>query len=442
VADRDVADANGNGPLMRPVLAVTVAAFVTVALAATPAVAATRAVTAQAQAADAAFLAYAPAPAGGAGALCLVDTGVNTNPDTQPGLLSATAVDGGAGGDVDPDGHGTTMAMIAGAAGQGMIGAWPQLKIVSVRATDVPTPGQEPTFQFDDYTYGMSRCSTLASSYHIRAIDLALSSAIPPTPDQAAAFANEVGVAQGQNVAVLAAAGNQPGAVEEPAAEPGVFAVGASTAQADTLSGGVPGSPCNFTATQDLTFYAPGCGLDEADPLTDQPTCCGNGTSQASAFAAAVLVALMSYDPTLTYEKAEQLLVSTTTDGNLNVAAAFEADGLSAIVAAGNANIPTPPAPAPTTTPPTAAPTTAAKPAPSGLVVTQARWKAGVLTLVVTGLGKGRLSIQLDYVHHRPRDLSTRRARILIRTSRPRLVLLRVFVGKHESGSPLTAHVT
>ena len=116
------------------------------------ALAATPAVTAQAQAADAAFLAYAPAPAGGAGALCLVDTGVNSNPDTQPGLISATAVDGGTGNDVDPDGHGTTMAMIAGGAGHGMIGAWPRLKIVSVRATDVPQPGQEPTFQFDDYT--------------------------------------------------------------------------------------------------------------------------------------------------------------------------------------------------------------------------------------------------------------------------------------------------
>ena len=30
------------------------------------------------------------------------------------------------------------MAMIAGAAGQGMIGAWPQIKIVSVRATNAP----------------------------------------------------------------------------------------------------------------------------------------------------------------------------------------------------------------------------------------------------------------------------------------------------------------
>jgi hypothetical protein len=426
---------------MRPLCAITVTAIAAIAVAATPAGAgaATPAVTAQAQAADAAFLAYAPAPAGGAGALCLVDTGVNANPDTQPGLVSASAIDAGSGDDVDPNGHGTTMAMIAGAAGQGMVGAWPQIKIVSVRATDAPSPGQEPTVEFDDYTRSMDRCSTLASSYHVHAIDLALSSTIPPTPDQAQSFANEVGVAHGQNVAVLAAAGNQPGAVEEPAAEPGVLAVGASTAQADALSAGIPGSPCNFSATQDLTFYAPGCGIDQADPSTDQPTCCGNGTSQASAFAAAVLVALMSYDPTLSYAKAEQLLVSTATDGNLDVAAAFEADGLSAIVTAGNANIPKSTTPAPS---PTAPPSTGTKPTTQGLVVHQARWKAGVLTLVVSGLGKGRLSVQLDYAHHRPLKLSTRHTRTLIRTGRPRLVLLRVFIGKHESGRPLTAHVT
>ena len=302
--------------------------------------AATPAVTAQAQAANAAFLAYAPAPTGGAGALCLVDTGVHANPDTTPGLISATAVDGGSGDDADPDGHGTSMAMIAGAAGQGMIGAWPQIKIVSVRATNVPAPGQEPTFGFNDYTYGMVRCLTLATQDHIHAIDLALSSTIPPSPDQAQNFTNEIGVANGQNVAVLAAAGNSPGAIEEPAVEPGVFAVGASTAQGDQMSLTSPGSPCNFTATQGLTFYAPGCGLDIADPFTDQPSCCGNGTSQASAFAAGVVVALMSYDPNLTYTKAEQLLVSTATDGNLNVTAAFQADGLGSIVTAGNANVP------------------------------------------------------------------------------------------------------
>ena len=49
-----------------------------------------------------------------------------------------------------------------------------------------------------------------------------------------------------------------------------------------------------------LTFYAPGCYLDTINPSTDTPRCCGNGTSQASAYTAGVLVALRSYDPALT----------------------------------------------------------------------------------------------------------------------------------------------
>ena len=409
--------------------------------------AATPAVTAQARAANAAFLAYAPAPTGGAGALCVVDTGVQANPDTAPGLISATAIDGGSGDDADPDGHGTSMAMIAGAAGQGMIGAWPQIKIVSVRATNVPAPGQEPTFEFNDYVQGMQRCLTLASQDHIHAIDLALSSTIPPSPDQAQNFANQVAVADGQNAAVVAAAGNSPGAIEEPAVEPGVFAVGASTAQGDQLSPTSPGSPCNFTATQGLTFYAPGCGLDIADPFTDQPSCCGNGTSQASAFAAAVIVALMSYDPNLTYTKAEQLLVSTATDGNLNVTAAFQADGLGSIVMAGSANIPQVTTTTTTTSSttaqlPPAPPAAASKPAKPTFAVTSARWNHGILTLVVRDLGKKEhLRIVLKCAHRRPRTVTSRKVRTVIHTRRPKAVLVRVLLGKKKMQGPIIVHI-
>jgi hypothetical protein len=388
--------------------------------------AATPAVTAQALAANAAFLAYSPAPAGGAGALCLVDTGVDANADTQPGLISATAVDGGTGNDVDPDEHGTTMAMIAGAAGHGMVGAWPQIKIVSVRATDAPQPGQEPTFEFDDYTQGLERCLETVG-HGIHAIDLSLSSSISPSPDQAQAFANEVAEADGQNIAIVAAAGNSPGAIEQPAAEPGVLAVGA---------GDPNNAICSFSATDSLTFYAPGCGLDQASPATDAPTCCGNGTSQAAAFAAAVLVALMSYDTSLTYSAAENLLVSTAVDGHLDATAAFDAAGLQAIVAAGNANIPqTAPTPAPSAQSPTV-------PAASTLSVEKARWKAGKLTLLVRGLGKDRLGVELEYVHAKKRQVSTTRSRTVIRTAKPSLVLLRVFAGDKQVQGPIKVHVT
>jgi len=397
-------------------------------IATTPVIAATPAVTAQALAANAAFLAYAPAPAGGAGALCLVDTGVDVNADTQAELISATAVDGGTGNDVDPDEHGTTMAMIAGAAGHGMIGAWPQIKIVSVRATNVPQPGQEPTFEFDDYTNGIQHCID-DPGYHVRAIDLSLSSTIPPSPDEAQAFASEVTEANGQNIGIVAAAGNSPGAIEEPAAEPGVLAVGA---------GDPNNAICSFSATDNLTFYAPGCGLDQASPATDQPLCCGNGTSQAAAFAAAVLVALMSYDPSLSYSAAENLLVSTAVDGHLDATAAFDAAGLESIVAEGNANIPT----TTTTTTPTAPTQTPTVTSTAAVSVKKARWAAGKLTLLVNGLGSDRLAVQLDYRHSRTRDISTKSSRTVIRTARPSLVLLRVFAGTKQLQGPIKVPVT
>jgi hypothetical protein len=399
----------------------------TLALAA-PALAATPTVTAQAQAANAAFLAYASAPASGAGALCLVDTGVHANPDTSPGLVAATALDGGSGEDVDPQGHGTTMDMIAGAAGVGMVGAWPQLKIVSVRATEEPSPGQEPTFEFNDYWEGIQQCLE-EQSFHIHAIDLALSSTIPPSPDEAQKLETAVAEATANNVAIVAAAGNTPGPVEEPAAQPGMFAVGAFTAQPDQTSDGQEGSICSFSANQGLTFYAPGCGLDEAEPFTDQPSCCGNGTSQASAFAAAVVVAMMSYDPKLTYSHAEQLLVSTATDGDLNVAAAFEADGLGSIVAAGNANIPKPPV----STPPSSTPamSTTSK-GPGAVQVRLLRWHRGVLTIRVAPLPDGgRLHVQLDFAHGARRVIS-KGATLTVHTSRPRAVDLRLVVGETD----------
>ncbi len=402
-----------------------------------PAGAATPAVTAQAQQANAAFLAYAPPPAGGAGALCLVDTGVNANPDTTPGLIGSYAIDNGAAGDVDPQGHGTSMAMIAGAAGIGMIGAWPQLKIVSVRATNAPTPGQEPTFEFNDYTDGMNFCFDAPATDNVKVVDLALSSQIPPSPDQAQAFATSVANLERQNVAVLAAAGNDPGPVGEPGAEPGVFAVGAATAQPGTLSDTGVGSFCSFTATEGVSFYAPGCGLDAANPFTDTPYCCADGTSQASAFTAAVLVALMSYDPTLTYNKAEQLLISTAIDGDLNVAAAFDADGLGGIVADGNANIPAQPTtPSQPATPTGSTGSTHTPPATSTpkasypVSVRAVRWHHGILTILLAGMRpRDSARITLHYSRNRVRTLTSHKNRTRIRTRRPHSVTIHVTSG-------------
>ncbi len=410
------------------------------------------ALTAQAQQADAAFLAYAPAPVAGAGALCLVDTGVNSNPDTAPGLIGSYAIDSGATTDVDPDGHGTTMAMIAGGAGKGILGAWPRLKIVSVRATNVPSLGKEPQFEFNDYWQGMNECLNYAAADRIRAVDLALASQIPPSSDQATSFATTVGNLEGQNIAVIAAAGNTPGAVEEPGAEPNVLAVGASTAQAGTLSATTTGAVCSFSADNGISLYAPGCGVDAADPFTDAPLCCDDGTSEASAFTAAVIVALMSYDPTITYTKAEQLLISTANNGDLDVAGAFRADGLGQIVTEGTADIPqtTTTSTTTTATPTTATSTTttttstasheSGQPAaktggtakPSYPVkVRSVRWNRGLLTVQLSGMPRHATAIlTLTYIHGRALGVLSSHATIRIRTRRPHAVTVRVIDGR------------
>jgi hypothetical protein len=294
-------------------------------------------VSVQAKAANAAFLAYAPRAPQPA-AMCLVDTGVNHNPDTTQTLAYATALDGGNPNDTDPEGHGTIMATLAGGQDHGLRGIWPQIQIVSIRAASTPAPGQSPTYQFENYVQGMTACIQLPK-YDIKTVNLSLSSTIPPTPDQATEFAQVVSALTSRGIAIVAAAGNAPGKMQYPGAEPGVLSVGAGT-----IAGGI----CSFSATENVGIFAPGCELDFADPFKDEyvPTEYVQGTSEASVITAAALTALMSYAPTLSVAQAENLLVTTAVAGHLNVAGAFEAAGLGSVIAAGNAAIPPEPTPA------------------------------------------------------------------------------------------------
>ena len=428
LADRDIGDAKGGRPLKRPAVILATVAAVAVQLAAAAAAdGAVPAVTAQAQAANAAFLAYAPPPAGGPGALCLVDTGVSVNPDTQPGLVSATAVDGGSGADVDPDGHGTTMAMIAGAAGNGMIGAWPQIKIVSVRATTAPTPGQEPSFEFDNYTVGMAQCIQ-QTGHQIHAIDLALSSSIPPTPDQAQGFADKVTQAQGQNIAVIAAAGNVPGPVEEPAAEPGVLAVGAGdpnngdllvlgNAGPDVLRARLrPGHGRRLHRPAHVLRQRHLSGLrvrrsrprraDELRPWPHVHQGRAATREHRNRRAPQRRGRIPSRQPRRDRQRRQREHPQDPVAG------------VTAVHAAGQ---------------------TAPRPASRSR---EARWTNDRLTLIVTGLAKDRLSVELKYAHRTPRRITSHRTRTVIHTGRPSFVVLRVYAGKRLARGPLAVRLT
>src|SRR3954454_14051929 len=138
--------------------------------------------TSQALAAHAEWLPYAPPPPNGAAAVCLVDTGVDLNPDTASNVIARIALDGGDPSDLSDSKHGTQMAMVMGAPinDWGMVGFWPAVRIVSVRAA----AGSE-VIPSDSYQNGVERCRELRMSTGVRVISLALAGAAPTEAQQA-----------------------------------------------------------------------------------------------------------------------------------------------------------------------------------------------------------------------------------------------------------------
>jgi membrane-anchored mycosin MYCP len=296
-------------------------------------------ITSQAKAAKADFLLRATPPTAAA-AICLVDTGVNNNPDTSR-VLAHTSVDGGAVVDTSPSLHGTQMAMFIGAPsnGYGMVGLWPSARIVSVRAN---VPGQD-AFIAAGYVYGLRQCQKDAEQYATKVVLLAFSSQSQLSPEESDALATEVTTARSHGISVVAAAGNTAGApVGTPANVSGALSIGATSTGTGNL--------CDFSATGALLF-APGCVLDGADPATGQPTTGQQGTSHGAAIVAASLAALRTWRPDLTPDDADRLLNDTAAafpgGRRLDLTAAFTAAGLGAITQP----LP-PPAPLPPPLPP------------------------------------------------------------------------------------------
>ena len=371
-----------------------------------PAGAAETAVTAQALADNGEFLPYAPAPAQPAG-LCLVDTGVNPNPDTEGVVAERMAIDGGSGEDVSATTHGTVLAMMAAAPvnGWGMVGAAPRsLRIVSVRVLEA----DKASFTFSDYAAGITACLRVRDHDDLRVINLSLGSAQSPSSADHEDLANAIERATNYGVAVVAAAGNDDGgSVEYPAAYPSVLSVAAS----DTQGGGF----CSFSNRGvGLRLLAPGCGLDGADPASGSANFnYWQGTSESAVIAAASLTALESYRPDLSPAGAEQLL--TGANGSvLDVAETFDNAGLGAIVAAGQAAEPSP-------TPPPSEEKSPASVAPSRVMTLTASYARPMarlkrigrrIVLVLSGKPAGAQT-EVRYLGHRHHSRQLRLLRSL-----------------------------
>ncbi|HEX3874201.1 MAG TPA: S8 family serine peptidase, partial [Solirubrobacteraceae bacterium] len=180
--------------------------------------------TVQAIAADAQFLEYAPPPAA-PGVVCLVDSGVDANPDTTPILAGSYALEPGTDTSdelsklnppIEPgnhaDGHGTYMAMIMAAPlnSWGMVGIAPtSVRVFNVKAL---AAGQG-TFSFGTYDYAINHCiDKPVEASGISVVNLSLGSAAQPTASDLAGFEDTVGEARLQGFSVVAAAGNSGGA--------------------------------------------------------------------------------------------------------------------------------------------------------------------------------------------------------------------------------------
>ena len=182
------------------------------------------AATVQAIAADAQFLEYAPPPAS-PGVVCLIDSGVDPNPDTTPILAGSYALQPGTdtadelsklnpridpGG--HPDGHGTYMAMIMAAPvnGWGMVGIAPtSVRVYNVKAL----PAGHDTFSFSEYANAIVQCADRPAGVVMKVVNLSIGSGTQPTAADADAIQNAVDAARGHDLTVVGAAGNDAGPV-------------------------------------------------------------------------------------------------------------------------------------------------------------------------------------------------------------------------------------
>ena len=260
----------------------------------------------------------------------------NTNTEDELAALNPPLPGG------HPDGHGTYMAMIAAAPanGWGMVGLAPtSVRVYNLKAL---AAGQT-TFGFVMYSKSINYCQELGDSIPIAVVDLSLVSHAQPTESEREALSNSVLSANAHDLGVVAAVGDEGGPVQALDYQQDVLGVGASDANPANL-----GAMCPFTNRGvGLTVLAPGCG-SQTEPdggsgieiafSDDGAPAWAEGTSEAASIVSAAEASIRAYSPTLTFSQVQGCITSTlANEGNLDVAAAFDACGLGQIVSEGMA---------------------------------------------------------------------------------------------------------
>jgi hypothetical protein len=271
---------------------------------------------------QASFLADAPAPPHSS-ALCLVDTGVTPNPGDSQALLTETAIDGGSAD--DNVGHGTVLAdaLANGSGSWGVPGMWPQIKLISVRVTD-----SSGDIGIGNVASGITACQVLGATV----INVSLGGTSLGT--YGTQLQGAIENAHSAGILVVAGSGDDSGAVEYPAALPGVLAVGGVDASGAYCSDSSQGAQ--------VRLVAPGCNLFVNDEGGGPAV--GVGTSFASAYVAGTVAALQAYGA-LTSEQAESDILASAASSpsgpELDVSGAFGAAGLGALVDLEGGEVPT-----------------------------------------------------------------------------------------------------
>ncbi|MEU2167206.1 S8 family serine peptidase [Micromonospora chersina] len=227
--------------------------------------------------------------------VAVLDTGVEAHRDLSPNLLDGTdVIPGGSGhGHHDLNGHGTGMAGLIAATGEGggAMGIAPRSKILPVLVTPLSGVGQADALA-DGIEYAVSRSAQIisissvggASQRLVRAINTALAA----------------------NVVIVASAGNRPedGYVGYPASLDPVIAVGGVDRRGNHAAVSVTGPEIDVVAPA-VDIYS--TGINGGYRV-------GTGTSDATAIVAGAAALIRSKYPDLPAQEVAHRLTATAID--------------------------------------------------------------------------------------------------------------------------------
>lgn len=285
----------------------------------------------QAVAANAQFLSATPAPAGGAGAVCVIDTGVDTDTDLGASLAGRDSVLGGPFGDLgalsdtsEPlPKHGTYVAGVISSQvdGVGASGIWPASKVLSNRVFNGGTATA------NSYIQAIQWCNNQPG---VKVINLSLAGLQMTNIERSQLQSRIVQARDAYGMNVVAAAGNNGlSNLAYPAAYSEVFSVAATDASGQLASFSNRGAGLDIATFGDGVCVTTASGYQMGE---------GKGTSYAAPIVSAALNALRSYKPSLTPDQAEAALTNAARTVNgvkvLDVKQAFINEGLSSVVSA------------------------------------------------------------------------------------------------------------